>query len=68
MQTNRQPRVNIIVQTSPQLRDQIQALARHEGEAMSVIVRRLMTDAVRSYDFSRGAPCGADHELRRPNG
>jgi predicted transcriptional regulator len=47
MQTN-QSRVNIIVQTSPELRDRLHALARAEGECMSVILRKLIADAVRA--------------------
>jgi hypothetical protein len=48
MQYSQTPRVNVIVQIPTTMRDGLRAIAAEEGEAVSVVVRRLIVDAVRA--------------------
>ena len=58
------PRVNVIVQIPASMRDGLRMIAGEEGETVSVIVRRLITGAVRDKRPS-GSP-GTVLEPRAP--
>jgi hypothetical protein len=60
MQYSQTPRVNVIVQIPTTMRDGLRAIAAEEGEAVSVIVRRLIANAVRAN--------GGDGPAGRSNG